>query len=108
MDNPFIVVLITAPSQEIGEKIATLLIEKRLAACVNITGPVQSLYTWEGKINQDEERLLIVKTKADIFEDKFVAAVQSIHPYDVPEIIALPITMGSRHYLDWLSEEIGS
>ncbi|MBE0408911.1 MAG: divalent-cation tolerance protein CutA [Anaerolineales bacterium] len=106
MDNPFIVVLITAPSQEIGEKIATLLIEKRLAACVNITGPVQSLYTWEGKINQDEERLLIVKTKADIFEDKFVAAVRSIHPYDVPEIIALPITMGSRHYLDWLDEEI--
>jgi periplasmic divalent cation tolerance protein len=104
MEKSFIVVLITVPSQEVGEKIATSLVEKRLAACVNITGPIKSLYTWEGKINQDEERLLIVKTRADIFEKKFVEAVQSTHPYEVPEIIALPIVTGSKNYLDWMDE----
>jgi periplasmic divalent cation tolerance protein len=106
MENQFIVVLISVPSQEVGEEIAASLIEKRLAACVNITSPMQSLYTWEGKINQDEERLLIVKTRTDIFEGKFVAAVQSIHPYDVPEIIAIPILKGSKDYLEWMNEAI--
>jgi periplasmic divalent cation tolerance protein len=105
MENSFIVVLVTVPSQEVGEKIANSLIEKRLAACVNISGPIQSFYTWEGTINQDEERLLIVKTRADIFEEKFIIVVQSIHPYEVPEIIALPIVMGSKNYLDWMDEE---
>lgn len=105
MNNPYIVVLITVPSLEVGKKLATVLLEQRLAACVNITSPIQSLYMWEGQINEDEERLLFVKTRKAIFEEKFIPVVRSVHPYDLPEIIALPIVMGSSDYLDWLKAE---
>lgn len=101
-----LVVLITAPSHEVGKAVASVLIEKRLAACVNITGAINSLYFWEGKVEDDEEVLLIAKTRADIFDDKFVPAVIDAHPYDVPEIIALPIVSGSKDYLDWIDDEV--
>ena len=97
-----IVVFITVPSREVGEEIARALLEQRLAACVNIVSPIHSLYIWEGETHSDEEVMLIVKTRAAIFADRFVPAVQAVHPYEVPEIIALPITMGSRDYLDWI------
>jgi periplasmic divalent cation tolerance protein len=102
----YIVVLITAPSKEIGTTIAKTLLEQKLAACVNVVSPINSLYTWKGETCSDEEVLLVVKTKAAIFEDKFVPAVQAVHPYDVPEIIALPIIMGSKSYLDWIDAEV--
>jgi periplasmic divalent cation tolerance protein len=101
-----IVVLITAPSKEVGTEIAHALLEQKLAACVNIVSPINSLYTWKGETCSDEEVLLFVKTKAAIFGDKFVPAVQAVHPYDVPEIIALPIIMGSKSYLDWIDAEV--
>lgn len=101
-----IVVLITVPSKDVGTKIANTLLEKKLAACINITSSVNSLYNWEGKTANDEEFLLIVKTKAAIFEDKFIPAIKAVHPYDVPEIIALPIIMGSKGYLDWIDQEV--
>ena len=101
-----IVVLITAPSIEIGTAIANALLEQKLAACVNIVSPINSLYTWKGETCSDEEVLLFVKTKAAIFDGKFVPAVQAVHPYDVPEIIALPIIMGSKSYLDWIDAEV--
>ncbi len=101
-----IVVLITAPSKEIGTEIANALLEQKLAACVNIVSSIHSLYTWEGETCSDEEVLLVVKTKAAIFEDEFVPAVRAVHPYEVPEIIALPIIMGSKSYLDWIDAEV--
>jgi periplasmic divalent cation tolerance protein len=74
------------------------------AACVNVMTPVTSLYTWEGEINRDEEMLLIVKSRADLFEEDLIPAVKAVHPYDVPEIIALPIIMGSEDYLGWIKD----
>lgn len=102
MDFKHIVVLITVPSKEIAEKIASALLEQNLAACVNIAAPIHSLYTWENKICEDEEMLLIIKSRAELFENRLVPAVQAAHPYEVPEIIALPILMGSKSYLDWI------
>ncbi len=100
-----IVVLITAPSEEVGQQIANLLLEKKLAACVNIIPAVQSFFLWQGKACQEQEALLVVKTRAELFEDRLVPAVKEAHPYDVPEIIALPVVMGSKEYLDWVEEE---
>ena len=103
MDVKYIIVLITCPNKEVSEQIANALLEQKLAACVNIMTPVISLYSWGGEINRDEEMLLIVKSRADLFEE-LIPAVKNVHPYDVPEIIALPIIMGSQDYLGWIDE----
>lgn len=104
MDKQYIIVLITTPNLEVSEKIANILLEKKLAACVNLVTPMVSLYTWEGEVNRDDEVLLIVKSRSDLFENDLIPVVQDIHPYEVPEIIALPILMGSVSYLDWIDE----
>jgi periplasmic divalent cation tolerance protein len=104
MDTNHIVVLITTPSIETGQQIADALVDQGLAACVNILSPIHSIYLWQGKKQRDEETLLIVKTTRDLFTDRLVPAVQAIHPYEVPEIIALPIVLGSQKYLDWIEE----
>jgi periplasmic divalent cation tolerance protein len=106
MESRYIVVLITVPSEEVGQAIARALVEQRLAACVNRLQPVHSLYTWEGKTTEDLELLLIVKSRAELFE-RLVPAVKALHPYQVPEIIALPVVMGSQDYLDWIDSVIG-
>jgi len=99
-----IVVLITAPSKEVGKQIAASLLDQRLAACVNIVSPISSIFTWQGKITDEEEALLIVKSRADLFESQLIPAVLAIHPYQVPEIIALPVIMGLSSYLNWIEE----
>lgn len=104
MQSEYIIVLITTPNQETSELIANTLLEKKLAACVNIVAPVFSLFTWEGAAARDEEMLLLVKSKLELFENALVPAVQALHPYDVPEIIALPILVGSANYLSWIDE----
>ena len=104
MEVEYIIVMITTPSKKVGEQIANALLENRLAACVNMLAPVNSLYTWEGATTHDEETLLVVKSRAELFQDQLVPAVQAIHPYEVPEIIALPILMGSASYLAWIDE----
>lgn len=105
MDNPHhLIVLITVPSVEIGQKIADALVDQGLAACVNFISPIHSIYMWQGKKQNEEETLLIVKSTRDLFSEKLVPAVQEIHPYDVPEIIALPIILGSQNYLNWIDE----
>jgi periplasmic divalent cation tolerance protein len=103
MDPTYSVVLITAPNREVGRKVANHLVQNELAACVNIIAPIESIYAWEGKVQQDEEVLLIAKTRTALVESMLVQAVKSVHPYDVPEIIALPIQAGSHNYLDWIS-----
>ena len=99
-----IVVLSTVPDTDTGRRIARAILERRLAACVNISGPLESLYWWEGKIQQDPEHLLLMKTREELFP-ALEEVVRSLHPYDVPEIIALPVGQGSSAYLDWIGRE---
>jgi len=98
------VVLITAPKGK-GERIARALVEKRLAACVNVVHGLRSFYWWKGEIVGDDEELLIVKTSEDLLSE-LEAFVKSIHPYTVPEIIAVRIEWGSSDYLKWLQSEV--
>lgn len=102
MTEQYLVALITAPSEEVGAQIARSLLEQKLAACVNILGPVRSLYWWEGEIQDDREVLLLVKTRSGLVEGQLIPAVQAIHPYQVPEVIALPIEKGLEAYLNWI------
>lgn len=102
MEDRYIIVFITVPTKEIGEQIADALLDKKLAACVNLISPIRSFYLWQGSKNIDEEVLLVVKTRADLFNDHLVPTVKALHPYEVPEIIALPIIMGSADYLEWI------
>lgn len=87
-----------------GERLARALVEERLAACVNLIAPVQSVYRWEGKLEQSEEQLLIIKTHRRLFAG-LEKRVRELHSYAVPEIVALPIIEGSQDYLRWLSEQ---
>ena len=100
-----LVALVTAPSTDVGRDIAHALLDRKLAACVNIIPSITSLYTWEGELCVDEEVLLIIKTTTSAF-DALTTAVKEIHPYDVPEIIALPLAGGSKDYLDWIHEVV--
>jgi periplasmic divalent cation tolerance protein len=102
MEGGVYVVLITAPRGK-GREIARRLVEERLAACVNVA-PVGSIYLWEGKIEEDEEDLLIVKTTADNIS-KLVERVKEIHPYQVPEVIALPVAACLQDYCSWVRRE---
>lgn len=99
------VVFVTVPNREIAEKIAKALIESRLAACVNIIDGLKSIYWWKGKIEEDDELLLIIKTRIEVFEE-LVLKIKELHPYTVPEIIGLPIIAGSKDYIDWLRNEV--
>jgi periplasmic divalent cation tolerance protein len=105
MSDQYIVVLITVPSPEVGEQIAAVLLEQKLAACVNILPGIRSIFTWQGAVQNDQEALLLVKSRAALFAGQLAPAVKAIHPYEVPEIIALPIIMGSQPYLDWIAAE---
>jgi len=100
-----IVVFITTP-QDKAEKLSRKLVEEKLAACVNIVKEVDSIYWWEGKIEKDSESLLIMKTELGLL-GKLVKRVKELHPYDVPEIIALPIIGGNPDYLKWISDSLG-
>ncbi len=99
-----IVVLITTPGKDVAEKLARILVEKRLAACVNVVDGLKSIYWWKGKIEEDNEALMIVKTRLDLFNE-LVSEVKKHHPYTVPEVIALPIISGNKDYIEWLEEE---
>jgi len=102
--NEFLLVFTTVPDEKIAQKIVKGLIEERLAACVTISASAQSYYWWEGKISKDCEHVLFIKTKATLFS-KLEKKIQEIHPYEVPEIIAVPILKGSTRYLDWIAKE---
>ena len=101
--SDFIVVLVTCGSEEEALKIAHSLVEERLAACVNVISPVRSIYRWEGKILDEKEWILFIKTQKERFED-LERKVKFLHSYSVPEIIGLPIVKGASSYLDWLVE----
>jgi periplasmic divalent cation tolerance protein len=105
MDTEYIVVFITAADAHEAERISRILLERKKAACVNILPGVNSSFWWQGKIESAKEILLIAKTKASLLED-LVAAVKSVHSYDVPEIIALPVIGGNPDYLKWLDDSV--
>ena len=100
------IVLLTCPTLALARKIARAVVQKRLAACVNVVrSPVESFYTWKGKLETAREHLLLIKTSAARLP-QLEREVRRLHTYDVPEFIALPITDGSADYLSWLSESV--
>ena len=105
MPGNFLVVLTTLPSAAQARQIGKLLIQKKLAACVNVIGPAQSFFRWEGKINPAREFLLVIKTRGSHF-DRLSAFLKKHHPYSVPEIIALPIQKGNGPYLNWIKDSV--
>ena len=103
MDTPYLFILITVPDRERAEVIAQTLVQERWAACVNILPSVHSIFFWQGAIQQEEELLLLVKSRRDLFPS-LAARVKELHPYTVPEIIGLPILEGWEDYLRWVKE----
>ncbi len=97
------VVLVSASSQNEAEKIAKDLVERKLAACVSIIPNMRSIYIWEGKVEDSEEYLMIIKTRGELFE-QVKQAIQSLHSYKIPEIISLPITHALEDYVRWIDE----
>ncbi|MEW6162813.1 MAG: divalent-cation tolerance protein CutA [Nitrospirota bacterium] len=106
MGNNEIIVFITASSEDEAAKIAKALVDSRLAGCVNIIKDIRSIYSWQGKIEDEREVLMIAKTQKTLF-DSLMEKVKELHSYTVPEIIALPIIEGSEDYLKWLREVTG-
>ena len=100
-----LIVLTTAGSETEARKMAQTLVERRLAACVNIIPRIQSVYRWEGKVEETEECLLLIKT-VKAHEDQVRTAIRELHTYDLPECIAIPIESGSAEYLKWLSDSV--
>ena len=98
------VVLMTAPDQEVAQRIARTLVEERLAACVNLIPGVRSIYRWQGSVEDDAEILLLAKTGRARCA-ALAARVQALHPYELPEIVVLPVDGGSQRYLDWIVSE---
>lgn len=101
------VAFVTVPNEELGRKLAKGLLENKLAACVNIIPGVKSIYEWEGKLNEDSELILMIKTRTSRVDDvtKFV---RENHSYDVAEVISTPIDNGNAPYLDWISQSVPS
>lgn len=104
MKHEFIEVRTTAAKREDAARIARALVEKRLAACAQIVGPITSTYWWQGKIETAEEWLCLAKARKEDYR-KIERAIKELHPYQTPEIIALPIDAGSTEYLRWVGEE---
>ena len=101
----YIQVTTTTETKEQAQKIAQHLVTEKLAACVQILGPINSIYRWKGKVENTQEWLCLIKTQDDLY-DKVEAAIKSLHPYETPEIIAVPIVKGSKEYLNWIDENL--
>lgn len=101
----FIVVYVTAGSAEEADRLARTLVDEKLAACVNRIKSVQSIYRWQGQVEQSDEELLIIKTRKDLFS-VLEKRVRELHSYDVPEIVAVPLLAGSPEYLSWLQDQV--
>jgi periplasmic divalent cation tolerance protein len=97
----YLIVFMTAPNREEAAKIVRILLEKKLIACGNIVDPVFSFFWWNGKIEEEKEVLVIMKSHEKLFR-KLSKTVRDLHSYDVPEILALPIVDGSSSYLNWM------
>jgi periplasmic divalent cation tolerance protein len=103
--HDFIQVLTTTQKQADAEKIAAALIERRLAGCVQIIGPITSTYRWKGRVEITKEWLCVIKSAKNLYRD-LEQTIHEIHPYEIPEIVAMPILAGSKDYLKWLGREL--
>ena len=103
MAEGHIIIFITTAGVEEARRLAQALVNSKKVACVNIVPEVNSLYWWQDKVAEDKEALLLVKTQAKLFPE-IMAQVKNLHPYQVPEIIALPIVAGNPEYLNWIDE----
>lgn len=99
-----LLVLTNLPDRAAAERLADLLVEKRVAACVNILAPCRSVYRWQDAVQHDEEHPLLIKTTAEAYS-ALEAAIRAGHPYELPEIIAVPVERGLPAYLDWVAAE---
>ncbi len=102
-----IVVYSTCSSAEEAKKLATHLVEQRLAACVNVVRGIDSYYRWKGKVEQEGEVLLIIKTSRELFEG-LRTEWEKIHTYEIPELIAVPVIQGAANYLNWMDTELAA
>ncbi|MDJ0658673.1 MAG: divalent-cation tolerance protein CutA [Crocosphaera sp.] len=105
MSSSFIVVITTTPKKETAEQIAKTLLAKKLAGCVQIIESVRSYYYWENELCKDEECICLIKSHQNNYQT-LEKTIQEIHPYEVPEIITLPISEGSQDYLSWLNQQL--
>ncbi len=103
MSLNYLLVTCSCPSQAVSQQMAQALVDQRLAACVSITAPVTSTYRWEGKTETIEEILLLIKTQSACYP-ALEKAIQALHPYELPEIIAVPLERGERQYLNWIDQ----
>lgn len=101
----YIQIFTTVAKRDDAERIAITLSDKKLSACTQIIGPINSVYRWKGKVEKSKEWVCIVKTKISQYK-KIEKVIKKIHPYELPEIIAVPIIKGSREYLGWMEKEI--
>jgi periplasmic divalent cation tolerance protein len=104
MKSEVVAVLVSAPDAETARRIGRTLVEERLAACVNVVPGVSSIYRWRGAVEEASEVLMLVKTRA-ARADALAARVQALHPYELPEVVVLPVRGGSRAYLQWVAAE---
>jgi periplasmic divalent cation tolerance protein len=107
MSSEYVVIFVTVHNRDVGVELARYLVGNRLVACVNVVDGLRSVYYWEGRVEEDDEALLIIKSRRDRLDD-IIKAVREKHPYKVPEIIALPIIGGLRDYLAWIDEVVGT
>ena len=103
--SPYIVCLVTIDDIEKAVRIGQILVENKLAACVNLLPEIRSIYSWQGKIHDELETLMIIKTRKDVFKD-LQKTIKELHPYEVPEIITLPIDQGLPEYLQWIHDSV--
>ncbi|MDI6731959.1 MAG: divalent-cation tolerance protein CutA [Candidatus Margulisbacteria bacterium] len=105
MENPYLIILTTFPSKKTSNITAFALLKSKLAACVQIIGPIESHYWWQGKIEKAKEWLCIIKSIKAKFK-RVEKMIKANHPYSVPQIMALPITAGSKEYLGWIGQGV--
>jgi len=103
MAEKYCCIFVTVPTEEMAVSISQTLVREKLAACVQISGPVRSIYQWQNKVCDEKELVLVIKSTLDLFEEIKNCVVQ-LHTYDVPEIIALPISQGLDKYLNWIED----
>ena len=101
----YIQIFTTTENKKDAEKIAKEVVEKRLAACAQVLGPIESTYWWEGEVEKTKEWLCIMKSRNDLYGE-LEKAIKGIHPYDVPEILAIPVISGNPGYLQWVDKEV--
>lgn len=105
MNSSYIVILCTVPNLETAQQISHLVVSEKLAACSNIVPDLKSIYLWENSVQKDAELLLIMKTRAELY-DQIELKIRENHPYSIPEIIAIPIIKGNSHYLKWIDDNV--